>query len=75
MPAAVFSGHAHGGQLKIFGIGLYAPGYGFFPKYYDGLYKDKKTGKVLVVSRGLGNSIFPFRLYNRYHLPLVTLTV
>lgn len=72
-PLATFSGHAHGGQLKIFGQGIYAPGYGFFPKYYDGLYKDKASSGVLIVSRGLGDSIFPFRMYNRYHLPLVTI--
>ncbi|MFA5449643.1 MAG: metallophosphoesterase [Clostridia bacterium] len=74
-PLAVFAGHAHGGQLQVFGKGIYAPGYGYFPKYYDGLYSHPDTDNFLIVSRGLGDSIFPFRLYNKYHLPLVTLSI
>ncbi len=60
----VFSGHAHGGQFIIpFVGGLVAPGQGLFPKYYDGLYED--GGTSMIVSRGIGNSIFPFRINNR----------
>ncbi len=44
------SGHAHGGQWRFFGMGIYAPGQGIFPKYTSGVYE-----KRLVVSRGLGN--------------------
>ena len=44
------SGHAHGGQWRIFGRGVFAPGQGLFPKYTSGLYDGK-----LIVSRGLGN--------------------
>lgn len=44
------SGHAHGGQWRIFGRGIYAPGQGILPKYTSGLYDGR-----LVVSRGLGN--------------------
>lgn len=58
----VFSGHAHGGQIRLPIIGaLFAPGEGFFPKYADGLHTVGNT--TLVVSRGLGNSSFPFRFY------------
>lgn len=60
----VFSGHAHGGQVRLpFIGGLYAPEQGIFPKYKEGLYNLGETW--LVVSRGLGNSRFPFRVFNR----------
>ena len=59
----VFSGHAHGGQFRIpFAGGILAPGQGFFPKYDSGLYSEGDTS--MIVSRGLGNSIFPFRINN-----------
>ena len=35
----------------------------------------EKDGTVMVVSRGLGNSSFPFRIFNRPELIEVTLTV
>lgn len=60
----VLSGHAHGGQFIIpFVGGLVAPGQGLLPKYYDGLYEYGTTS--MIVSRGIGNSIFPFRINNR----------
>lgn len=56
----MFAGHAHGGQWIFPGIGgLYAPGQGFLPRYYRGLYDCR-----LIVSPGLGNSYFPLRLFN-----------
>lgn len=45
----VVSGHAHGGQWRLFGRGLYAPGQGLFPRYTRGVYENR-----LVVSAGLG---------------------
>ncbi len=62
----VFSGHAHGGQGRLFGVGLIAPDQGLFPEYSSGLYK--KDGTTLVVSRGIGNSIVPVRVFDRPHL-------
>lgn len=60
----VFSGHAHGGQFRLpFIGGLFAPGQGFFPEYDAGLYT--VDGTNMIVSRGLGNSLFPFRINNR----------
>ena len=68
----VFSGHAHGGQIRLPGIpGLYAPGQGLFPVYTSGLYQMGKTR--MIVSRGLGGKEFPFRVGNRPHLPIVQL--
>ena len=60
----VFSGHAHGGQFRLpFLGGLYAPNQGFLPEYDSGIYQDGNTS--MVVSRGIGNSLFPFRFNNR----------
>ncbi|MBE6950374.1 MAG: metallophosphoesterase [Ruminococcaceae bacterium] len=68
----VFSGHAHGGQVRIpFLGGLVAPHQGFFPTYDSGLYRD--GGTAMLVSRGLGNSILPLRINNRPELVLVIL--
>ncbi|WP_252229026.1 metallophosphoesterase [Clostridium sp. ZBS15] len=68
----IFTGHAHGGQLRIPGIGgLIAPDQGIFPNYTSGGYnKDLYT---MFVSRGLGNSIFPIRIFNRPEIIQVTL--
>ncbi|MBN2850742.1 MAG: metallophosphoesterase [Erysipelotrichaceae bacterium] len=69
----VFSGHAHGGQVRIPFLmdGLIAPDQGFFPKFTSGIYQDRNTKEI--VSRGLGNSILPFRVFNRPELVVVTL--
>lgn len=69
----VLSGHAHGGQFRLPLIGgLVAPNQGFFPKYDAGLYTNGGTN--MIVSRGLGNSIIPFRFNNRPEIVLVELT-
>ena len=68
----VFSGHVHGGQFRLpFIGGLVAPNQGLFPKYDAGLYTDGSTS--MVVSRGIGNSIIPFRFNNRPEIVLVEL--
>lgn len=68
-----FSGHAHGGQVRIpFLGGVIAPNQGLLPKYSAGVYKLEDS--YMVVSRGLGNSIIPQRLFNRPELVLVTLS-
>lgn len=46
----VLAGHAHGGQIRIRGQGLYAPGQGIFPKLTHGLWDGR-----LVISAGCGN--------------------
>ena len=68
----VLSGHAHGGQFRLpFVEGLYAPNQGLFPEYYSGLYTEENTN--MIVSRGIGNSLFPFRFNNRPEVILVKL--
>jgi predicted MPP superfamily phosphohydrolase len=68
----VFSGHAHGGQIRLpFIGGLIAPNQGFFPQFTQGVHTDHTT--AMVVSRGLGNSVFPLRVFNRPELVVVTL--
>ena len=66
-------GHAHGGQIRLpFIGGVYAPGQGFFPEYAEG--KRVIGGTCLIISRGLGNSLFPFRINNPPELVKITLT-
>ena len=66
------SGHAHGGQFRLpFIGGLAAPDQGLFPRYTSGLYTNGRS--QMVVSRGLGNSLFPFRVNNRPEVVLITL--
>jgi len=52
----IVSGHAHGGQWRVFGrVPIYAPGQGLFPKYTRGVYNTKAG--PLVVSTGCSNHI------------------
>ncbi len=55
----IVSGHAHGGQWRIFGRGVFAPGQGLFPKYTSGVHDGK-----FVVSRGLKISRKIPRIFN-----------
>lgn len=65
-------GHAHGGQIRLpFIGGLVAPNQGFFPKYDAGLFEEENT--KMIVSRGLGNSLFPLRVNNRPELVFISL--
>ena len=69
----VLSGHAHGGQFRIpFIGGLVAPGQGFFPEYYEGSHIKENT--EMIVSRGIGNSIIPFRINNKPEIIVAELT-
>ncbi len=47
----ILSGHCHGGQIRFFKWGLFAPGQGLFAKYNHGLYDNK-----LLVSSGMANT-------------------
>lgn len=47
----ILSGHCHGGQIRVCGRGLFAPGQGLLPKYHHGVYDGH-----LVVSAGCANT-------------------
>lgn len=63
------SGHAHGGQVQLFGQGLFAPGQGILPKWTHGFYFDQR----LLVSRGMTNSAWAPRIANPCELILLHL--
>lgn len=68
----ILSGHAHGGQFRIpFVGGVVAPNQGFFPEFDAGIYTEGNTS--MLVSRGVGNSIVPFRVNNRPEIILIEL--
>lgn len=59
----IFSGHAHGGQIRLPILGgLFSPGQGILPRYTSGVH-NAGNGKM-IISRGLGNSSFPIRVFN-----------
>ena len=68
----VLTGHTHGGQIRLpFLGGVYVPDQGFFPKYDAGIFTQNQT--TMIISRGLGDSVFPFRFNNRPEIILVEL--
>lgn len=65
------SGHAHGGQWIMPLVGpLFSPGQGVLPKYARGTFGDRPK---LIISRGLGNSEFPLRLFNHPEIVIVNI--
>lgn len=67
-----FSGHAHGGQIRLpFVGGLIAPGQGYLPQYTSGRYDEQQVS--MYVSRGLGNSVVPYRIFNLPQIVVVQL--
>ena len=68
----VFTGHAHGGQIRVpFIGGIYAPYQGFFPEYDSGTYTQNQT--TMVVSKGLGNGTPVPRINNPPEIVIVEL--
>lgn len=66
------TGHAHGGQVRLPGIGgLYAPGQGAFPKYTNGLLEE--DGTTMIVGRGIGNAVKVPRIFNPPEINVVIL--
>ena len=65
----VVSGHAHGGQWRIFGRGVFAPGQGIFPKYTQGVHHGR-----LVISRGLKRAVVIPRFFNKPEVVIIDLT-
>lgn len=76
----ILSGHMHGGQIRIPGLGgILSPRSGitesehlFFPKYFGGLYSFDSCN--MIVNRGLGNPMPIPRFFNRPELGIITLT-
>ena len=67
-----FTGHAHGGLIRLPLIGgLYAPNQGLFPGYTGGIYKAADT--TLILSRGVGNSRDSFRINDNPELVVAVL--
>lgn len=66
------SGHAHGGQFILPFVGsVYSPGQGLLPKYARGSFGERPK---LIVSRGIGNAEFPFRLFNHPEIIAIRLS-
>jgi predicted MPP superfamily phosphohydrolase len=62
IPASVdliLSGHAHGGQWRVFNHGVWAPGQGWWPRWTKGVNEGR-----LVVSTGLSNTTWIPRIWN-----------
>lgn len=59
----VFTGHYHGGQIIILGLGgVMSPEFEFFPELFEGIHDI--DGMKIIISRGLGNSLAPVRINN-----------
>ena len=68
----ILTGHAHGGQIRLFNQGMFAPDQGYLPKYTSGLINITENEKE-VISRGLGNSTFPIRINNKPELIVINI--
>lgn len=69
----VFSGHYHGGLVRIPFLeqGLYAPYVGFFPPYTKGMYSGSKA--TCILSTGLGAEHFIPRINNPREIVMLDL--
>lgn len=62
----ILSGHCHGGQIRVCGRGIFAPGQGLLPEYHHGVY-----GGRLVVSAGCSNTASIPRFGNETEVVIV----
>lgn len=68
----VFSGHMHGGIIRLpFVGGVLSPERDYFPEYDAGIYRVEDA--TMVLGRGLGNFTINLRVFNRPELVVVTL--
>lgn len=65
------SGHAHGGQWRFFGMGVFAPGQGFLPRYTSGVHR--KKDEYLVISKGLRKTAELPRINNPLEVLIIDL--
>ncbi len=57
------TGHVHGGQFRLPDKGgLISPDFEFFPELTEG--RHEYGNMTMIISRGLGNSVVPLRLFN-----------
>jgi predicted MPP superfamily phosphohydrolase len=69
-PDLVLAGHTHGGQVRLPLLPtLYAPGQGLLPRYGEGWYT--RGNSKMFVSKGLGVTVFPLRLFNRPEVAVI----
>ncbi|MDR2504466.1 MAG: metallophosphoesterase family protein [Oscillospiraceae bacterium] len=76
------AGHAHGGQWRVMGRGIFAPGQGFFPTLTSGLYemddkvlanlkpKVKKRSSLADSYPGIANALVVSRGLGNHEMPL-----
>ncbi len=71
---AVFSGHAHGGIVRLPGLGgIFGTEHDLLPQYDAGIFEMNDT--VMMLSPGLGgNRKLPLRILNRPEIGVITLT-
>ena len=69
-PDYVFSGHNHGGIVRLPVVnGVISTDRRFFPKYSYGVYRENKT--TMVLSGGAGSHTIKFRLFNESEIVVV----
>ena len=64
----IVAGHAHGGQIRLFDRGVYAPGQGLLPRYTRGV----EDGRM-IISAGAGNPARMPRWGNPCEVLMITL--
>lgn len=68
----VLVGHGHGGIVRLpFVGGVFGTDRNLFPDYTSGLYE--KDGTKMIVSRGLGNEVINFRVFNPPNIQVAVL--
>ncbi|MDU5535693.1 MAG: phosphoesterase, partial [Anaerococcus sp.] len=68
----IFSGHTHGGQVRMPIVGgLIAPGEGILPDFDKGVFKYKNS--IIYVDSGLGNTFLPLRFLDQIQYSNITL--
>lgn len=65
----ILAGHTHGGQIRLFGRGLFAPYQGALPKYDWGLFDGR-----MIVSAGCSNTTAVPRIGNPRELVIINLS-